>query len=145
VIFLGIVAIGALLIRYLAGKDHMQSLPPSATTFSSRTWQEWIRLAREAASRGDFREAVHSAYWAGVARLEDTGVVPKDRTKTPREYLRIVTDKTAGEMALHSIHRESLSTLTNRLERIWYGNRSASPEDFQDSLRQLEALGCPLE
>jgi hypothetical protein len=28
---------------------------------------------------------------------------------------------------------------------VWYANRGANAEDFQDTLRQLEALGCPLE
>jgi hypothetical protein len=144
-IFVGVVLIGALLIRFLASRDRMQSLPPSAAAFASRSWQEWIRLAREAANRNDFRDAIHSAYWAGVARLEDMAIVPRDRTKTPREYLRIVTDKSAGELATRYVLREPLAALTTRLERVWYANRGASREDFQDSLKQLEALGCPLE
>jgi hypothetical protein len=145
---LAVVAVGCIalwLFRFLSSRDRIDSLPPSASIFASRTWQEWIRAAREAASRGDFREAVHSAYWAGIVRLEDSGVVPKDRTKTPREYLRIVSEPHPGELASRPSHREPLAALTSRLERIWYANRAAGPEDFRESLRQLEALGCPLE
>jgi Domain of unknown function (DUF4129) len=143
-----VVAVGCIalwLFRFLSSRDRMDSLPLSASVVASRTWQEWIRAAREAAGRGDFREAVHSAYWAGIVRLEDSGVVPKDRTKTPREYLRLVAEPHPGELASRPSHREPLAALTSRLERIWYANRAAGPEDFRDSLRQLEALGCPLE
>jgi uncharacterized protein DUF4129 len=141
----GVGAIALWMFRFLASRDRMDSLPPSQSVHASRTWQEWIRISREAAHRGDFREAVHSAYWAGIVRLEDTGVVPRDRTKTPREYLRLVTDPLPGELASYPSHREPLRALTSGFERTWYANRGAGPEDFHESLRQLEALGCPLE
>lgn len=141
----GVLCIGLWLFRFLASRDRMDSLPPSASVVASRTWQEWIRTAREAADRGDFREAVHSAYWAGIVRLEDAGLVPRDRTKTPREYLRLVAEPHPGELASRPSHREPLAALTSRLERIWYANRGAGPDDFRESLRQLEALGCQLE
>jgi len=32
-----------------------------------------------------------------------------------------------------------------RLERVWYANRGAQADDFEDTLRQLKALGCQLE
>ena len=141
----GVVCVALWLIRFLGSRDRMNSLAASRTVVAPRTWQEWIRMAREAANRGDFREAVHSSYWAGIVRLEDADVVPRDRTRTPREYLRIVTEPSAGELAARPTHCEPLATLTSRLERIWYANRGAGPEDFQDSLRQLEALGCQLD
>lgn len=131
--------------RFFASRDRGNALAPSADVIAVLTWQEWIREARKAAGRGDFREAVHSAYWAGIARLEDVGVVPKDRTKTPREYLQLVVEPADGELAPAPVHREPLTALTKGLERIWYANRSAGLEDFRESLRHLEALGCPLE
>src|SRR6202030_212073 len=111
-------------------------------------WQEWIHAAREAAARGDFREAVHSAYWAGISRLEETGVLPRDRTKTPREYLQLIDARPlAAELDSHAAqdYKKPLAALTSRLERIWYANRLARLEDFDDTLRHLEALGCSLE
>ena len=145
IIAAGVGAIALWMFRFLASRDRVDNLPPSRFVHASRTWQEWIRAAREAANRSDYREAVHSAYWAGIVRLEDAGVVPKDRTKTPREYLRLVTDPLPGELASQPSHREPLATLTLRLERVWYANRGAGPDDFSESLRQLEALGCRLE
>lgn len=140
-----VVCVALWLIRFLQSRDRMDTLASSASVIAPRTWQEWIRLAREAANRGDYREAVHSAYWTGIVRLEDSGVFPRDRTRTPREYLRLVNNPSPGELAPRPMHRVPLTALTSRLEQIWYANRGASPEDFQESLRQLEALGCPLE
>jgi len=144
-VVLAVAIVAALVFRFFANRDRPAPLPSNVPINPGRTWQEWIREAREAAKRGKYREAVHSAYWAGIARLEDLGVLPKDRTKTPREYLRLVTEPTPGELAPSPTHREPLTDLTRRLERVWYANRGARPEDFTDSLRQLEALGCTLE
>ena len=131
--------------RFFASRDRVNVLPPSVAVTAVRTWQEWIRAAREAAKEGNFREAVHSAYWAGISRLEDLGAVPKDRTKTPREYLRIMAEPGSGRLAPSPAHREPLAALTMRLERAWYANRGAGPADFRESLSHLEALGCSLE
>ena len=141
----GVLWIAVWVLRSWSGRDRLRSLEAGEPVHPVRTWQEWIREAREAAARGDFRQAVHAAYWAGIVRLQDVGIVPKDRTKTPREYLRLATSAAPGEMAAGSSVSEPLSVLTSRLERTWYANRGANLEDFQDSLRQLEALGCPLE
>jgi hypothetical protein len=143
-----IVAVGFIalwLFRFMARRDRMDSLLTGEIASVSRTWQEWLRMAREAAARRDFREAVHSAYWAGIARLEDTGVVPKDRTKTPREYLRLVAESSGQELVDRPIYRAPLTELTKRLERIWYADRGAAAEDFAETLKQLEVLGCRLE
>lgn len=144
-VVLAVAIVVALVFRFFASRDRVAAWPSSAPVNPGRTWQEWIREAREAAKRGNHREAVHSAYWAGITRLEDLGVLPKDRSKTPREYLRLVTETTLGQLAPAPTHREPLAELTRRLERVWYANRDARPEDFTDSLRQLEALGCTLE
>lgn len=122
----------------------VQEMALQAAAAPSRTWQEWIQAAREAAAHGDYRMAVHCAYWAGIARLQDLGALAPDRTKTPREYLRalaksrlVMPDTLAGR-------QQALSLLTTRLEKIWYGFHPATEADFSDTLRQLEALGCHL-
>jgi hypothetical protein len=145
IVVAGVGFIALWVFRFLASRERMEAMPGSEIVNASRTWQEWIRMAREAAGRNDFREAVHAAYWAGIARLEDAGVVPKDRTKTPREYLRLVTAAPGELMTARPMYREPLTELTKRLERIWYANRGAGPEDYQQTLQQLEAMGCQLE
>lgn len=134
------------LFRFVASRDRMNSMPLGEIVSASRTWQEWIRMAREAAKRNDFRVAIHAAYWAGIGRLEDAGAIPRDRTKTPREYLRLITQPDEGESMLASVYvyRQPLTELTQRFELIWYANRGAGPEDFQQAMEQLEAMGCQL-
>ena len=132
------------LIRYWTKRAVLEELhSPDAVAFA-RTWQEWIRAAREAAQSGDFREAVHSTYWAGICYLEESGVVRKDRTRTPREYMKMVSNATqlAGS---GRTTRESLSALTTVLEQVWYGRRPASNQDFASAMRNVEGLGCQLQ
>ena len=145
VILAGVSFIAFALFRFVTRFDRLHTLAPTAFVVPSRSWQEWVRLAREAAARADFREAVHAAYWAGIVRLQETGVHPKDRSKTPREYLRLATQRLPSGTSPNPALREPLAGLTTRLERIWYANRTAGPDDFRDSLLQLEALGCRLE
>jgi hypothetical protein len=115
-----------------------------ATQVPVRFWHEWIFAAREAASRSDYRAAVHLAYWAGITRLQDIGALSPDRAKTPREYLGALNKSKVIEPESFDGHKRALVTLTSRLEKIWYGYRIATEEDFLDSLTQLETLGCHL-
>ena len=143
-VVLCVVFLALCVFRFVVRRDRFVALPPGRAA-PARTWQEWVRGAREAASRRDFREAVHSAYWAGVTRMEDVGALPKDPASTPREYLRLVKDPPRDPGVPRVNYREPLSALTVGLERIWYANRGAAPEDFLDALRQLEAMGCQLD
>ena len=151
VLLLGAVAAIALFVyRLLSGNDRMDALQQTATILPQRSWQEWLRAARQAADRKDFREAVHSVYWSAITRLQETGVVPRDRAKTPREYLRIVVESSAAETGAMGSDaviqlRPPLQALTSRFERIWYANGAAGAPDFQESVQQLKELGCPLD
>ena len=148
VLIAGVGFVALWIFRYISGRDSMNFFQPGSTTVTTRTWQEWMHAAREAAAQGDFREAVHSAYWAGITRLEETGTLPLDRTKTPREYLHLIDTRPSGTEVDDPVaqdYKKPLTALTSRLERIWYANHMARLEDFDDSLRQLEALGCSLE
>ncbi len=95
--------------------------------------RNWLNEATSSAGRGDYREAVHCAYWAGVVRLEEMGVLVPDRSRTPREALRLLR----GEP-----QRAPLENLTWCLERVWYGFRPASPSDWDEAAMQLERMGC---
>jgi hypothetical protein len=131
--------------RFLTSRDRLNSLPSAHVPRPVRTWQEWIRAAKESAARGDFREAIHSAYWAGITRLQDIDAVPKDAAKTPREYLRLLSETPSSMLTPPRDYRQPLSALTARMEKSWYANRGASSDDFRDALHQLEAFGCQLE
>lgn len=101
---------------------------------SARGWRTWLTEARDAAQQGDWRNGVHLAYWAGISFLEEHGAWRPDRARTPREYLRM--------LGTRKPEYPTLSALTRKFEIIWYGHREASAADFQETLGQLENLGC---
>jgi hypothetical protein len=139
-----VVWLALVLFRYWTRRAALEELLAPESVAHSRSWQEWIQAAREAANRGDYREAIHSAYWAGISSLEDSEVVRKDRTRTPREYMRLVSNSTQL-VATGRKTREALSALTVTLEQVWYGRRPASNQDFANALQSVEALGCQLQ
>jgi hypothetical protein len=137
------VAGAAILIAYSVFRNwfhaaRVAEMALGAVSVPLLSWQEWIFASREAAARGDYRMAVHCAYWAGIARLQDSGALARDRAKTPREYLQALTKSKVAD------RNRALAQLTSRLERIWYGYDQATEADFRDSLAQLEILGCRL-
>jgi hypothetical protein len=108
--------------------------PESETASAAPGWQRWAAMAQEARDRGDFREAIHCVYWAAVVNLQSLRSLPEDRTRTPRELLRLLPG--------HDSSRPPLAALTSALERFWYADRPVSPDDLRESFDQLEALGC---
>lgn len=101
---------------------------------SARSWRAWLQEARESADRQDWRNAIHLAYWAAISFLESGGAWKPNRARTPREYLRLLSTRNPSY--------PPLSNLTKKFEVIWYGDRPALEQDFEDSLGQLEKLGC---
>jgi hypothetical protein len=97
-----------------------------------RDWRYWLREARSAAERRDYRAAIHAAYWAGVARLEEASLLPEDRSRTPRESLRLVRRE--------SPEYTPLAALTRSFELVWYGYRAATETDWNNAMQQLEQL-----
>lgn len=100
---------------------------------SARGWRTWLGEARSSAQQGAWRDAVHLAYWAGIAFLEEQGAWRPDRARTPREYLQILGTRKPQYPVLFA--------LTCKFEVIWYGYSQAGANDFQEALGQLEKLG----
>lgn len=134
-----LLAAGALLVwmvhRLLQRPDTLRLGLASAGP-AAATWQEMARQAREAAGRADYREAIRFAYWSGIYRLEELGVWTTDRTRTHREYLRM--------MGPDRPQHEALAALTRQFELAWYAARPSSAVDFQFALNHVEQLGCAL-
>ena len=101
---------------------------------SARGWRAWLGDARSLAANQDWRNAIHMAYWAGISFLEEHGAWRPNRARTPREYLGLVNPRTA--------QHAPLTALTRKFEFVWYGAHEALESDFQETLRQLETLGC---
>ena len=137
-----------MLVRFWTGRGRNIALQSIGTIAAHRSWQEWIRGAQDAAARGEFREAIHLLYWAGITRLEDLSILTVDHTRTPREQLRLLSNPAkSGTLEAASAtpaQRAPMVGLTTQLERVWYGRRPASVEDFRECLKHVEDLGCRL-
>lgn len=138
----GVGALGCLLVLMWKRDDRAGLLPADSLRARARTSLDWIRAAREAAAQRDWRRAVQCAYWAGIVGLEETGALPSDRTRTPREYLRLLAPSSPNAA---SPFAAPLAALTARLERFWYARSSAGADDFAACLDSLEALGCQVK
>jgi len=125
------------LYRSLKESAHLETIMPLALPVSAKEWPVWLSEARAAASRTEWRNAVHLAYWAGISFLEANGSWRPDAARTPREYLRLLPPA--------SEHQPTLRSLTQKLERVWYGMQSADAISFQETLAELEKLGCPCD
>ncbi len=137
-----------MLVRFWTGRGRNIALQSIGTIAAHRSWQEWIRGAQDAAARGEFREAIHLLYWAGITRLEDLSILTVDHTRTPREQLLLLSNPAkSGALTAASAtpaQRAPMVGLTTQLERVWYGRRPASAEDFRECLKHVEDLGCRL-
>ena len=101
-------------------------------------WEEaarnWRTLAEEQAASGNWREAVHCLYWASIAVLEGRRMWTPNRSRTPREYVRLLE---AGSSRWRLLRQQ-----TQGFEHIWYGLRDAAKQDYERALalhQQLKA------
>jgi hypothetical protein len=134
-IVLAVLALAYWLYRSMREGARLETIKPVNMPVSANGWLIWISEARAAAARGDCRDAIHLAYWAGISFLEMQGTWRPDIARTPREYLRL--------LPAASGHQPALRALTMRLEAVWYGMHTADADGFQQSLADLERLGCP--
>lgn len=102
---------------------------------SDLTPDDLLREAAEMARKGDFRMAIRRAYIALLFELEQRGKLKLHRAKTNNDYL-------------HELKREdrsylSVAQMTNRYERVWYGQNEATLEDyagFIDRYREVASV-----
>jgi hypothetical protein len=106
------------------------------------SWQEWLLAAREAASKGDHRQAIRSAYWSAVARLQQDGALRINLTDTPRERLRRLAQPGRKSVPLSAAQLDPLTTITTTFERYWYAKLPVHSDDVVRAFENLEALGC---
>jgi Domain of unknown function (DUF4129) len=110
---------------------------PAPGSPSAREWQVWIKDAQTAAASGMWREAIHSVYWASIARLESGRTWPADRARTPREYLSLLRG--------NDPRKPTLTALTRNFEHTWYGGRDAVAADFNSAMALAAELGVQKE
>jgi hypothetical protein len=134
-IAVAILALGYWIYRSVREGSRVETLMPMPVPISTKQWPLWLAEARGAADCGEWRDAIHLAYWAGISFLEVQGAWRPDLARTPREYLRL--------LPAADVHQPALRALTVRLEGVWYGMQTASADGFQETLAELERMGCP--
>jgi Domain of unknown function (DUF4129) len=107
---------------------------PHSSAPSALGWQEWLEQAQSLGREGRWREAIHHVYWAAISCLESRRLWPADRTRTPREYL--------GLLSGNPETRADLSSLTRSFEHTWYGGLQASEKDFAEARGILERIAA---
>ncbi|MGO9405567.1 MAG: DUF4129 domain-containing protein [Terriglobales bacterium] len=132
---LAVLTLAFLVYRQIKSASERESVVPTDLPVSAKSWALWLAEARVAATQNNWREAIHLAYWAGISFLEYQGAWRPDRARTPREYLRLLSNSNE--------HRETLAALTRVFELTWYAKREADQEAFGRTMQALERLGCP--
>jgi hypothetical protein len=131
---IAVLALAYWIYRLIRRDAEMERLIPETAVVSAKEWTIWMAEAREAANQGNWRDAIHLAYWAGISFLEGQGTWRPDRARTPREYLRLMPES--------SERHSTLKALTRSFEVVWYGNREADAQAYSQTLQELEKLGC---
>ena len=134
-IVIAVLAVAYWMYRSLRDGTRLETIMPVNVPVSAKEWPIWMAEARAAGARGEWRDAIHLAYWGGISYLEAQGSWRPDRARTPREYLRL--------LPASSEHQPALRALTMRLEGVWYGMQAAGADGFEETLAELERLGCP--
>jgi hypothetical protein len=139
----GLIVVAVLFLAYVLyrgfwRRQQQEEIVPKDLPVSAKEWTVWLTDARAAAARGEWRDAIHLAYWAGISFLERQGFWKPDRARTPREYLRLLSAPGHAE----NDQRETLAALTRIFELAWYAKRDAGESAFSQTLEQLEKLGC---
>jgi hypothetical protein len=121
---------------YRQSRERLLDRPREIVPFvpSARSWRSWLAEAREKATLGEWRDAIHLGFWAAVSRLESDGVWRPDKARTPREYLNAIPAV--------SENKPPFAAVTKTFEAAWYGGRPASASDFERFMTELERLGC---
>jgi hypothetical protein len=133
-IFLAVLTLGYMAYRQIRPAGERDNVVPTDLPVSAKSWALWLANAHAAAAQNNWREAIHLAYWAGISFLEQKGMWRPDRARTPREYLRLLSNS--------SEYRETLTALTRVFELAWYAKREANSEAFAQTMQALERLGC---
>ncbi len=91
----------------------------------------WTAKMIAAAADGDVRLTARFGYLAAVARLEEEGAWRPDDTRTPREYVRLLSPV--------DWRLRPFAALVSDFETAWYGSR---PVDVQSLVARVSEFGC---
>lgn len=89
--------------------------------------------AAAAARDADYRQAVRLTYIATLHALRDAGALQLERSRTNGEYQRRLESEQPGLAEL-------LAPVTERFDRVWYGQTAATEEDLTLARRQHDRI-----
>ena len=88
---------------------------------------EWLRMAEDMATRGEFRLALRALYLSILAWLGNARYISLSHFKSSRDY--------HWELVRHAGPNSTLTDLFNRMtklyEAVWYGSAPADPDTLQ--------------
>ena len=122
----------AAVIEDLLGEDVLASQRPE---------DEWLRLARELAARGEFRLALRALFLGTLAGLGSQGVIVIARHKSNREYLSEVSRRERQ----HPTWPGAFGVCVALFERSWYGHHAADAAVVAEFERRHLALAAPAD
>ena len=107
-------------------------LAASATSGEHLTAEGAAVRAQEFSRQGDWRNAIRFLTISTILSLEARGLLPEDPTRTNREFLKSLRRNPELSAGLESI--------TNIFDRVWYGFKTASEDDYAQVKALAEAL-----
>jgi hypothetical protein len=147
-LFLAVAALGFLLWRYgrlaWAGREMVKAevLPaqPDLTdenlTASQLPEDEWLRLARDLAAKGEWRLALRALYLATLAHLAARDLVSIARFKSNRDYQLELARRARSKPEL----RQAFDANVAVFDGVWYGPYPVSGEGFREFQTNLERI-----
>jgi hypothetical protein len=92
-----------------------------------------LGAARRQADAGDYRSALRLAYIASLRRLSASGLLVLNENKTNWEYQRALRGRSRAAY-------ERLLPVTRDFDRVWYGRRAATREEYERAVAVHDAL-----
>jgi hypothetical protein len=97
---------------------------------------QWLVLAREMISKGDYRLALRAFYLAALAHLGDKGIISIARYKSNRDYQSELRRRRPGQGELIATFADTVRAF----ERSWYGRHEVTPDSLAASEQRLEKI-----
>lgn len=113
-------------------KPDAPAASPAARRIVETDVQRLLRLAREAAGRGDFDGGIAHAYAASLRRLEGDGLIEIHSSRTNGDYLRALRPSPALASQLAAITRE--------VERVQFGAAAPTVSLFEEVMARVVPL-----
>src|SRR6185437_594112 len=92
--------------------------------------QGWKEEATILAEKADWREACRAIYMSSLRSLHESSVIEFAPTRTNYEYWY-------GLAPRSEILARSFRSLANQVELVWFGNKTATQDDYETCCKEL--------